>query len=310
VGASCSAFETNVQDTAIEEKDTARQNYEAAEAAFKAERWQEAVKYFELVKNKFPYSKYAVLGELRLADAHFEREKWLEAASGYRLFVRFHPRHEQVAYAAWRVALSHSRAIENNVAWLPFVDAREKDQSAAIDTIKACDEFLQRFPKDEHAAEARALRTEARGRLADVDLYAAAFYEQRGKWQGAAWRYERVANEFAETPRAAFALWRAGDIASRRLDDPAAARLAWQRLLKDHPEAPEATDARAALDKLDAAAPAPTQRDSARPTNAPSEAPTDATSEAPTDAPSEAPTDAPSEAPTDAPTDPLANPDG
>jgi hypothetical protein len=40
--ASCSAFETNVQDTAIDEKDTARQNYEAAEAAFKAERWQEA----------------------------------------------------------------------------------------------------------------------------------------------------------------------------------------------------------------------------------------------------------------------------
>ena len=31
---------------------------------FKSERFNEAVKYFELVKNKFPYSKYAVLAEL------------------------------------------------------------------------------------------------------------------------------------------------------------------------------------------------------------------------------------------------------
>jgi outer membrane protein assembly factor BamD len=255
--ASCSAFETNVQDAAIEEKDTARQNFEAAEAAFQAARWQEAVKYFELVKNKFPYSKYAVLAELRLADTHFEREKWLEAASSYRIFVRFHPRHEQVAYAAWRVALAHSRAIEDNVAWLPFVDAREKDQSAAVDTIKACDDFLLRFPTDEHAAEVRALRVTARGRLADVDLYAASFYESRGKWQGARWRYERVANEFAETPRAAFALWRGGQIALDHFNDAASARASWQRLVREHSDAPEAADAKDALERLANTVPSP-----------------------------------------------------
>jgi outer membrane protein assembly factor BamD len=247
---SCTAFETNVQDGAVEEKDTARQNFEAAEAAFAAERWQEAVKYFELVKNKFPYSKYAVLAELRLADAHFAREKWLEAASAYRLFVRFHPRHEQVAYAAWRVAESHSRAIEDNVTWLPFVEAREKDQSAAVDTIKACDDFLLRFPKDEHADDIRALRVAARGRLAEVDLYAAAFYEDRGKWQGARWRYERVVRDYAETPRAGFALWRVGQIALQRFDDAEAARIAWGRLLREHADAPEAAEARAALERL------------------------------------------------------------
>jgi outer membrane protein assembly factor BamD len=251
----CAAIETNLQDTEVEQKDTARQNFEAAEASFEARRFNEAVKYFELVKNKFPYSKYAVLSELRMADTHFEREKWLEAADAYRIFVRFHPRHEQVAYATYRVAVSHARAIENNVAWLPFVDAREKDQASAKDTIRAADDFLTRFPDDERAKEVRELRVAARARLAEVDLYAAQFYEDRQKWQGAVWRYQRVGEEFADTPQAASALFRAGVLAQDRLADAPQARALYERLVREHPDAEEAALAKAALAKL---TPAPT----------------------------------------------------
>jgi outer membrane protein assembly factor BamD len=270
----CKSFETNLQDTEIDERDTARQNFESGESAFSSARWQEAVKYFELVKNKYPYSKYAGLAELRLADTHFSREKWLEAADAYRIFVRYHPRHEQVAYATFRVAESHSRAVENNVAWLPFVDARQKDQSAAKDTIRACDDFLTRFPDDKNADVARKLRTEARGRLADADLFAAAFYEKRSRWQGAQWRYARVGADYADCPGAARALWKAGLIARDHLDDVDAARLSWLRLVEEHPDSPEASDARAALAALVPAAPAPSPAESA-PRSASTPAPED-----------------------------------
>ena len=246
----CKGFETNVQDTSVDQKETARQNFEAAEAAFEGERWSEAVKYFELVKNKYPYSKYAVLAELRLADTHYSREKWLEAADGYRIFVRFHPRHEQVAYATFRVAQSHARAIENNVNWLPFVDAKEKDQAAAKDTIRACDEFLTRFPDDKNVAEAKKLRSEARGRLAEVDLYAADFYLQRKKWQGAMWRFQRVGNDYADTAQAAWALLQAGAIADDKLNDDEQARAIYEQLVREHPDAPEVKDAKEALARL------------------------------------------------------------
>lgn len=246
----CSAFETNLQDTAIDLKDTARQNFESAENAFKARRFNEAVKYFEVVKNKFPYSKYAVLAELRLADTHFEREKWLEAADAYRIFVRFHPRHEEVAYAMYRVALAHSRAIENNIAWVPFVDAREKDQSSARDTIRACDEFTQHFPNDPRAEEIKKLRVVARGRLADVDLYAAAFYEERERWQGAVWRYLRVGEEFADTEKAAWALLKAGTLTAKHLDDKDSARAIFAKIVRQFPTSKEAGEARAATAKL------------------------------------------------------------
>ena len=70
------------------------------------------------------------------------------------------------------------------------------------DAIRAFDGYLQRFPDGEFVEKAKEKRIEARSGLAQHDLYAAEFYEEREKWRGAAWRYERVAAEFADTPLA------------------------------------------------------------------------------------------------------------
>lgn len=255
-GGACTAFETNLQDTEVDYAETARQNFEAGEKAMVDGRYAEAVKFFDHTKNKFPYSKYAVLAELRTADAHFAREKWIEAADAYRIFVRFHPRHEKVPYATFRIALSYSKEIDQDVWWFPT--AIEKDQTAARDAIRAFDEYLARFPDDENVAEAKRLRTEARARLAETDLYAADFYERKKKWQGAVWRYERVANEFGDTPKAPFALLRAARIAAEELSDAAQASRLYEQLLREHPSSAEATDAKAALAAMKpAATPAP-----------------------------------------------------
>jgi len=69
---SCKAFETNLQDTEVDYLATARQNYEAGDAAFKDGDYNDAIKFFEYVKNKYPYSKYAVLGGAR-RPAHGRR---------------------------------------------------------------------------------------------------------------------------------------------------------------------------------------------------------------------------------------------
>ncbi len=251
----CKAFETNLQDTQVDYQETARQNFEEGETAMKDGRFPEAVKFFDHVKNKYPYSKYAVLAELRTADAHFAREKWLEAADAYRIFVRFHPRHEKVPYATFRIALAYSKEIDQDVWWFPT--AVEKDQSAARDAIKAFDEYLARFPDDENVKEAKRLRTEARARLADTDLYAAKFYAERQKWQGALWRYQRVADEFGDTPKAPYALLQAAQIADEKLSDADTAARLYQQLVREHPSSAEAADARTALAAMKVTAPKP-----------------------------------------------------
>lgn len=244
----CSAFETNLQDTSVSYQDTARQNFEEGEKAFTDESYPEAIKFFEHVKNKFPYSKYASLADLRMADAHFEREKWLEAADAYRMFVRFHPRHEKVAYATYRVAKAYYEAMSDD--FFLFPPTREMDQTSTRDAIAAFDEYLSRFPDGEHVKEAGELRTLARTRLAEHDVYAAEFYEQRKKWQGAAWRYERVANEFQDTGLAPDALLKAADIHAERLDEKAEAKILYERLLKEHPKSEAAQEAKARMTSL------------------------------------------------------------
>ncbi|MCP4500383.1 MAG: outer membrane protein assembly factor BamD [Deltaproteobacteria bacterium] len=244
----CSAFETNLQDTEVSYQDTARKNYESGDEAFSRESYNEAIKFFEYVKNKFPYSKYAVLADLRVADAHFAREKWLEAADSYRLFSRFHPRHEKVPYALFRAAFSYSKEMQEDFVLLPPL--REKDQSATYEAIGAFDEFLARFPNNENVEEAKKLRVLARTRLAEHDLYAAGFYAQRNHWQGAAYRYEHISREFSDTPLASTSLLELGRILDEQLHRPKEAQLAYLALIEQHPEAKEVGAAKVSLKVL------------------------------------------------------------
>src|SRR5204862_6355597 len=73
---------------------TAKQNYEKGLAELKDENYPEAQKYFQFVRSKFPFSKYAVLAELGLADASFDRAAYTEAIDAYKQFMRLHPTHE------------------------------------------------------------------------------------------------------------------------------------------------------------------------------------------------------------------------
>jgi len=251
LAASCTAFETNLQDTEVSYQTTARQNYESAQGAFEDERYNEAIKFFEHVKNKFPYSKYAVLADLRIADAHFAREKWLEAADAYRLFVRFHPRHEKVGFATFRIAKAYFN--ETDDSWMTslfFGVPAERDQTATRDAIRAFDDYLTRFPDGENIEEGRELRVKARTRLAEHDLYAAGFYERRDRWRGALWRYQHIADEFADTPLAAEALLKAGRILRDELEDEDGAKTAFERIVTEHPDTNEAEDAREELAAL------------------------------------------------------------
>lgn len=259
--AACKGFESNLQDTKVDYLPTAKENFGFAQESMEDERFNEAIKLFEYVKNKFPYSRFAVLADLSIADCHYQKEEWLEAADAYRLFARFHPRHEKVAYATFRVAASYYYETHSDFLgdWeVPVVsDALQKisifppqeenDQTAIVDAIRAFDQYLGRFPDGENVEEAKEMRDRARTGLAAHDFYAASFYEKRGKYQGAVWRYESIAKKFNDTPIAAEALLEAARIAETDMDDLKLSRSLYERLLAAHNASPESAAAKAEL---------------------------------------------------------------
>ena len=271
----------------------------------------EATRYFEWVRNNFPYSQYAALSELALADMSYERDDYAGSAIAYGEFVKSHPSHPKADYASFRVGLSHFADRSSENVLLP--PAHEKDQGPVRAALESFQKFLRAFPKSTLVNEARRLSDECRDRLAAHERYVADFYWKKRAWKGAAGRYLTLADTYGDLKNGsvkAEALWRAGEaLAQAGQTDEEHDVL--ERLLAETTSLELRKDAQtrlAALAKLKAAPkPAPAAEPHAEPKAEPKPEPKadtkpDAAPAAPAAAkPTEQPTEQPSEKPAEAP---------
>jgi len=226
---------------------TAEESYQAGVELLKDESFPEAQKFFDHVKTKYPFSKYAALSDLRLADLKFEQKLWAEAIEAYKEFVRLHPTHEEVDYADYRIGVSYLRDAPGDFALFP--PAHEKDERQVVGAADAFKSFLEKHPGSKHAADAKKLLGKANGRLAEHEWYVAEFYFKRKKWAGAAGRYETLVEKFPGTVHEPEALIKLAQ-ACVRLDEKHRARTALQKLIVSHPQDPRRPQAEDMLAKL------------------------------------------------------------
>ena len=228
---------------------SAIQNYEKGQKEIKEKDWVAAAKYFSFIKARFPYSKYAVLAELRIADAELGARHFLQAIDSYKLFIKLHPTHEQVVtgYASFRIGLCYAKMLPGDFWLLP--PAHEKDQSTATDAARELTSFLKKYPKSPYRAEAQKLRTKVARRLAEHEWYVANFYWDRGKNMGTVIRLRSLLERYSGVGYDAKALWLLGK-AYLRVDEPERAKKAWKQLVEKHPKHDKAGDARKALANL------------------------------------------------------------
>jgi outer membrane protein assembly factor BamD len=172
----------------------AETNLAKGNEALESKNFIEAERYFEHVKTKYPFLEAAKAAELKLADTEFEREKYLEARDGYQNFIKLHPTHAQVDYAAFRAALSHYKEMPSDLFILP--PSEEKDQVEVRATYQAMADFLRQYPQSQYAPEAKEKMDEVRRRLADHELYVASFYRKREKWPAVIGRLRTVVEKY------------------------------------------------------------------------------------------------------------------
>ena len=138
------------------------------------------------MKQKFPFSKFAVLAELAIADTQFARGNYTEAVDSYKAFIRLHPTHEKVedGYAAFKVGECYFKDMPDDIWLLP--PSYEKDQSAVTDALRELDDFRRKFPDSKYQKDAEPLRKEVLKRLVDHEVYVARFYLNRDHTKAAA----------------------------------------------------------------------------------------------------------------------------
>lgn len=255
------------------EKDEPQKMFEHASKSFRRGYYDEAITELEKLRNTYPFSRYAVEAELKIADALFKKREYGDAADSYRTFAKLHPKHEMVDYAAFRVGLS---------LFLEAPKAVDRDQASTEKALGEFRSFIQQYPDSKYSDEAAKKIGEGRDRLAAKELYVGNYYLKHHKWTAAHGRLQNTIDRYPDSPSAVEAQYRlAFDLWKLHKNDKA--REILEAFVEKHPDTKWSTDARKLLARLSgpkaAAAKAKKAKPAPEPASSPESAPTPAASE-------------------------------
>lgn len=177
--------------------ETAEEAFAIAAEYDKDERFDEAIRHYQDVKNRFPYSKLATQAELAIADAYFKQESFAEAQVSYQGFRELHPKHPQTDYVIFRNGLSFFQQLPDTI---------DRDLSVATEAIGAFRELIDQYPQSTYVVEAKEKRAKAVRMLAEKELYIADFYFKKKQWESALSRYDGILQKYPDVGFAAIAL--------------------------------------------------------------------------------------------------------
>ncbi len=159
-----------------------------AELQYKDGNYDESAELFQQLKDRFPYSRYALLADLRVGDAYFKAQRYDEAVLAYDDFVRLHPKNEAVPYAIYQMAMVHHEQM--------LIPAR--DPTSAKKASETFQRLLRQYPNSEWAVKARPRLQETLERMAAHDMFVGKFYLRTSRYRAAISRFKRVLTDYPD----------------------------------------------------------------------------------------------------------------
>ncbi len=144
--------------------------------------YRDAIDAFQKLRDWYPFSKYAILAELKIADAHFRLDEYEEAAAAYEQFERLHPKNEAVPYVVYQIGSCCFKRMQ----------AVDRDQTAARNALDAYERLVRQHPDDEYARRARLRIRDCYLRLAGHEFYVGRYYYRAGEYKAAMERFRTV----------------------------------------------------------------------------------------------------------------------
>lgn len=178
---------------------TAQQLAEEGVDAFRNGNFKESIKSFETLKDWYPFSKYAILAELKIADAHYEiadahyeGEGYDVALSAYHEFEKMHPLNDAVPYVIYR----------EGMCWYKRISTVDRDQSFAKKGLAQFKRLVARFPNSKYADNAAKKIKKCIDNLAGHEFYVANFYLKAKHYKAALKRFEYIFAHYPDTKEA------------------------------------------------------------------------------------------------------------
>ncbi len=147
-----------------------------------------ALEAFRELKDKYPYSPYAITAEIRIADALFKKALYDEAFAAYSEFERLHPKNPEIPYVIYQKGMCHFEQ----------VTTIDRDQSPTLLAKEEFERLLKKFPSTEYARMARIKIRECYIFLARYELYVAHFYFKKKHYRAAMGRYQYILENYPD----------------------------------------------------------------------------------------------------------------
>ncbi len=212
---------------------TAKAEYEAAKRKVEHGDYALAAVDLEKFPSRHPYSKYAVKAELLRIFAAYKDEEFVLSETLAERFIQRHPRHPNVDYAKYMLAMSHYHERSGS----------EHDQTQTRAAIEAFKRLIADHPGSEYARDGAQRLQRLYNELAAHELNVGRFYFDRERYVAAANRFQTIVEKYQTTPAIEEALYRLAE-SQFRLGLKDDARISAKLLLHNYPRSEWSAKAR------------------------------------------------------------------
>lgn len=174
--------------------------YERARRSLDSQDYENAIKLYEALAARFPFSEQARQARLDLIYAYYRNRESESALDAADQFIRENPTHPRIDYAWYLKGLVDFERTPNALERLFRVDLSERPPQTARKAFNAFRTVVEQFPKSEYAHDARRRMVHLRNRLADYEVYVARYYLKRGAYVAAAQRAKQAIEQYDGAP--------------------------------------------------------------------------------------------------------------
>jgi outer membrane protein assembly factor BamD len=160
----------------------AEELYQLGETELEKKRFPEAREQFRKVVERHPNSSYAPRARFLIGEAFYREAEFEKATKEFDAFLSFYPRHEIADLVQYRLAMSYY------------------DQGLAAKAMDQFKKLVKDYPESRYATDGLAKIEVCRGRLAQKEVWVAAWYIGQGNPSGARPRLEKVIKDYPRAP--------------------------------------------------------------------------------------------------------------
>ena len=170
------------------EESSAQELAWAGMEAYEKERYKEAIEKFQKLKDFYPFSKYAILAELKIADAHYQREDYEDAIFAYENFEQLHPRNEAIPYVIYQIGR----------CYFDQINTPDRDQTSAEKALATFQRLMKQYPRDEYSIRAAEHIKTAQKSLAGHAYGIGVFYYKTKHYKAALHRFMEIISDYPD----------------------------------------------------------------------------------------------------------------